>query len=89
MFKPEKRQHQSTGIGNAFSSNYIEYKSNVDKGEISSLEDYLNTIRTYLSHMINDHKTQGKQKIKLAMTITFFLLKILKKLVLCIVPVII
>ena len=60
MFKPEKHQPQSTGIVNAFSSNYIEYKSNGDKGEISSLEGYLNMIRTYLNHMINDHKTQGK-----------------------------
>ena len=49
-------------IGNAFSSNYIEYKSNGDKGKI----------RPYLSHMINDHRTQRECKIKLTMTINFF-----------------
>ena len=45
-------------IGNAFSSNYIEYKSNGDKGIILSLKDYLNVIRPFLIHIINDHKTQ-------------------------------
>ena len=59
-------------IGNAFSSNYIEYKSNGDKGKILSLKDYLNVIRPYLSHMINDYKTQGEWKIKLTMAFNFF-----------------
>ena len=31
-----------------------------DKGEILSLKDYLDVIRPYLSHMMNDHKTQGE-----------------------------
>ena len=29
-------------------------------------------IRPYLTHIINDHKTQGKQQIKLTTAITFF-----------------
>ena len=88
LFKPEEDPYKLTRISNAFSSNYIEYKSNGDKGEIWSLKDYLDVIRPYLSHMINDHKTQGEWKIKLKMLFfSFFLLKILRKLVLCLVPV--
>ena len=58
LFKQEGEDHyKPVRTGNAFSSNYIEYKSNGDKGEILSLKDFLNVIRPYLSHMINDHKT--------------------------------
>ena len=53
-----------------------------------SSKDYLDEIKPHLSDIINDHKTQGEWKIKLTMAINFFFLKILKKLVLCIVPVI-
>ena len=59
-------------IGNAFSSNYIEYKSNGDKDKTLLIKDYLDEIKPCLSDMINDHKTQGKWKIKLTMTINFF-----------------
>ena len=31
LFKPEEDQYKPTKIGNAFSSKYIEYKSNGDK----------------------------------------------------------
>ena len=59
-------------IGNAFSSNYIEYKSNGDKDKISSIKDYLDEIKPYLSDIINNHKTQGEWKIHLTMAINFF-----------------
>ena len=52
-------------IGNAFSSNYIEYESNGDKDKTLFIDDYLDTIRQYLSDIINDHKTQGEWKIQL------------------------
>ena len=58
-------------IGNAFSINCSEYKSNVGKGKILSLNDKLDVIRQYLSHTINDHKTQGEWKIQLTMAINF------------------
>ena len=58
-------------IGNAFSSNCSEYKSNGGKGKILSLNDKLDVIRQYLSHTINDHKTQGEWKIQLTMAINF------------------
>ena len=48
-------------MGNAFSSNYTEYKSNGDKDKILSLKDYLNMIRPYLSHTINNH---GDKELK-------------------------
>ena len=47
-------------IGNAFSSNYIEYKNNGDKDKTLSIKDYLDEIKPYLSDIINDHKTQGE-----------------------------
>ena len=60
-------------------SNYIENKINGDKGKILSLKVYLDVIRPYLSHIINDHKTQGKWKIKLKMSINFFPSKVSEK----------
>ena len=45
---------------NAFSSSYIENKSNGDKHKCLSIKEYFNKIRLYLSDMINDFKTQGE-----------------------------
>ena len=59
-------------IGNAFSSNYFEYKSNGNKDKKLSIKDYLDEIKPYLSGIINDHKTQGEWKIKLTIGINFF-----------------
>ena len=59
-------------IGNAFSSNYIEYKSNGDKDKSLSIKEYLDMIRPYLSDILNDYKTQGEWKIHLTMVINFF-----------------
>ena len=59
-------------IGNAFSRNYIEYKSNGDKDKILSIKDYLAEIKPYLSDIINGQKTQGEWKIHLTMVINFF-----------------
>ena len=55
----------------AFSSNYIEYKSNGDKEKRLSIEEYLNNIRTYFSNIIDDHKTHGERKIQLIIAIKF------------------
>ena len=71
IFEQIEDHYKPVRTGNAFSSNFIEYKSNGDKGEILSLKDYLNVIRPYLSRMINGHKTQGEWKIKLTMAINF------------------
>ena len=58
-------------IGNAFSSNYIEYESNGDTDKMLSPEEYLVKIRTCLSNMINNLKSLGEWKIQLTMTIIF------------------
>ena len=38
LFKPEEDHYKSIRIGNAFSSNYIEYKSNGDKDKSLSVK---------------------------------------------------
>ena len=73
-------------IGNAFSSKYIEHKSKGNKDKNLPIKEYLDMIKTYLSDIINDHKTQGEWrihsdntigecKIQLTMAISLFLLK--------------
>ena len=51
----------SNGFDNK--NNYIEYESKGDKDKILLPEEYFNLIRSYLSHMINDHKTQEVLKV--------------------------
>ena len=70
LFKED--HYKPVRIGNAFSSNYIEYKSNGDKDKTLSIKDYFDEIKPYLSEIINDHKTQGEWKIQLIMSINFF-----------------
>ena len=72
LFKQEKDNNKSVRIGNAFSSNYIEYKSNGNKDKALSIQDYLDEIKPYLSDIINDHKTQGEWKITITMAINLF-----------------
>ena len=54
--------------------------------EIKTKHHQLNNIliRLDISHMINDLKNQGEWKIQLPRAIKFFLLRLLKKLALCI-----
>ena len=63
-------------------ANYIEYESSIDKNKSLSIKGHLNKIRSCLSDMINDLKTQGEGKIEITMAIDFFkdskILKILK-----------
>ena len=72
LFKSEESNYKPVKIGNAFRSNYIEYKSNGDKDKTLSIKDYLDEIKPYLNDIINDHKTQGEWKIKLTMKINFY-----------------
>ena len=69
IFKPKEDNYKPERIGNAFSSNYIEYKRNGDK--TLSIKGYLDEIKPYLSNIINKHKTQGEWKIQLKMAINF------------------
>ena len=71
LSKQEEDNYKPERIGNAFSNNYIEYKSNGNKEKTVSIKDYLDTIKRYLSDIINDHITQGEWKIKLTKAINF------------------
>ena len=46
-------------VRGAFNGNYIQYESKGDKGKNLSIKKYLNMIKSYLSDIINDHKTHG------------------------------
>ena len=72
LFKPKEDNYTPVRVVNAFSSNYIEYKSNGDKDKTLSIKDYLDEIKPYLGDIINDHKTQGEWKTNLTMVINFF-----------------
>ena len=72
LFKPKEDNYNPIRIGNAFSGNYMEYKSNGDKDKILSIKDYLDETKPHLSDMINNHKTQGESKIHLTIAIKFF-----------------
>ena len=70
MYESDKEDYyKPIRMGNAFSSNYIEYESNGEKDKTLFIDDYLDMIRQYLSHIINDHKTKGEWKIQLTIAI--------------------
>ena len=56
LYEAEENYYEPRKIKGAFGGNYVEYESNGDTGEISSIEGYLNKIRTYLSDIIDEHK---------------------------------
>ena len=49
LIKPKEDNYKPTRIGNAFSSNYIEYKSNGDKDKTLSIKNYLAETKPNLS----------------------------------------
>ena len=51
IFNQRKDHYKPTKIANAFRRNYIKYKRNGHKGQILSFKDYLNMIKSNLSHM--------------------------------------
>ena len=69
LYEPEENYYERRKTKGAFGSNYVEYESNRDTGETSSIEGYLNKIRPYLSDIIDKHKDGWK--IQLAVEITF------------------
>ena len=72
MYESDKKDYyKPVRIGNAFSSNYIEYESNGDKDKTLFIDDYLDMIRQYLTDIINDRKSQGEWNIQLTMEINF------------------
>ena len=67
--------YKAVRISNAFSSNYIEYKSNRNKDKTLLIKDYHDEIKPYLINLTNDYKTKREWKIHLTMAINFFLFK--------------
>ena len=58
----EEDYYEPVRTDNAFSSNYIEYKSNGDKHKTLSIEEYLDKIRPYLNNIINHFKNPGRME---------------------------
>ena len=92
IFDPKKYNYEPKKTICAFNNNYINnyinnnyvniYKSIGDKYKILSIKEYIDIIRPYLGDIVNNHKTQWK--IYLTIAINFILLKILMRLVPCI-----
>ena len=53
----DENYYKPVKVGNFWSSNYIDYKSNSDRNKILSVEEYLNKIRQYLKDMNNLKKS--------------------------------
>ena len=55
LFEHEQEDYyKPVRVGNFWSNNYTEYESNSDRNKTLSIEEYLNKIRPYLKHFIND-----------------------------------
>ena len=50
----EENYYKPLNVGNFWSNNYIEYKSNNDRNKALLDEEYLNKIRPYLKEIINN-----------------------------------
>ena len=62
--------HKPTLTSSAFNNNYTQYESKGNKDKILTTSEYLHMIRSYLSDIINDLKTQGEWRIHSGNTIT-------------------
>ena len=58
-------------IISAFIDDYIDYMINCDYNKILSVKEYLDMVRQYLNHIINNHKIQNEWKIQLSLAINF------------------
>ena len=61
-------------VSNFKGNNYFEYESENDRSKTLSVEVYLNKIRPYLKHIINNLKKSDMWKIQLKIAIKLFLL---------------
>ena len=61
-------------VKSGYNNNYVEYKSEGDK--ISTVEEYLSLIESYLRELINDYKSKGEWKIQLTAQINFISLRL-------------
>ena len=65
----DKDYYKPIIANSAFNNNYIQYENKGNKVKTLTVKEYLDTIRPYLSNIINDHKTQGEWKIHSGNTI--------------------
>ena len=63
IFEPEKDHYEPKKTVSTFNNNYIEYESVRNKDKTLLPKGYLDVIRRYLSHIINNLKTQEEWKI--------------------------
>ena len=56
----DENYYKPIKTNSAFNNSYVDYESKGDKDKTLSTNECLNMIRTYLTDIINDHKTQGK-----------------------------
>ena len=73
LYESDEDYYETRKITDAFNDNYVEYESNADKDKRLSIEEYVNMIRPYLSHIIDDHKNE--LKIQLTVGINFISIK--------------
>ena len=62
MFDPEKDHYEPKKTVAGFNNNYIQYECIGDKEKTLLPKDYLDVIRPYLSHIINNHKANNGNK---------------------------
>ena len=72
LFDPEKDHYKPIKSVSAFNNNYIQYESIGDKDKTLTIKTCLDRIRSYLSDIIIDYKTQGEWKIQLTMANNLF-----------------
>ena len=56
FYEPKENYYEPRKTKGAFGDNYVEYESNGDIDEVSSIEGYLNKVEPYLIDIINEHK---------------------------------
>ena len=57
-------------IKDSFNNSYIQYESKGNKDKMLTPSEYVDMIRSYLSDIINNHKTHGEWRIHSSNTIT-------------------
>ena len=67
----EEDYYKPVKNGNQWCNNFIEYESNGDRNKTLSVKEYLNIIRPYLKHIINNLKKSDTRKIQLTIAINF------------------
>ena len=60
--KPKKDVYKPIKISDAFSDNFVEYKSNSKKDKSMSITRYLNNIREHLRKLINDKRKKRRME---------------------------